>query len=255
MDPKGFSKTVQVEGHDVAIAGASFGSIGDIASKATGGGIVSNNVEGPTKFIGPGSLTVHIEGRNVQLLSDIMSNNNGPAGSPPNAATMAGTIHSPLAPGAPRPDDPPEVCPMGGDHDWHEEDSKTVEKGKQDNAALATGVKNPDAARGYAFENKAIDANMAEMDIKRVGAMFKCRKCQQDQEVDIVGKDQIAEAKSRKFNQVKKKGKQARRLRDIQQKRFDKGKNPRSKLDGSLSDVTDSTNKYLERGFDVEVVA
>lgn len=93
--PQGYSRTVKIEGNTVAITGASFGSIGDIASKGTGGGIISMNCEGATKFIAPGSLTVKIEGKNVQLLSDIMSNNNGPAGSPPNAATLSGTIHAP----------------------------------------------------------------------------------------------------------------------------------------------------------------
>lgn len=93
--PQGYSNTVKIEGHVVAITGASFGSIGDIASKGTGGGIISMNCEGPTKFISPGSLTVQIQGKNVHLLSDVMSNNNGPAGSPPNAATLMGTVHAP----------------------------------------------------------------------------------------------------------------------------------------------------------------
>jgi len=90
MSPQGYSTTVKIEGNAVAIMGASFGSMGDIASKGTGGGVVSNNCEGPTKFIAPGSFTVKIEGKNVHLLSDVMSNNNGPSGSPPNAATMMG---------------------------------------------------------------------------------------------------------------------------------------------------------------------
>jgi uncharacterized Zn-binding protein involved in type VI secretion len=90
--PEGYSKTVTIEGEPVAIRGASFGSVGDIASKATGGGIVSNNVEGPTKFIAPGSMNVMIEGRNVHLLGDQMLNNCGPSGSPPNAATMGGEL-------------------------------------------------------------------------------------------------------------------------------------------------------------------
>jgi uncharacterized Zn-binding protein involved in type VI secretion len=90
--PQGYSTTVKIEGNPVAILGASFGSTGDIASKATGGGIISNNAEGQTKFIAPGSFTVRIQGRNVHLLSDIMSNNNGPAGAPPNSATLMGLL-------------------------------------------------------------------------------------------------------------------------------------------------------------------
>jgi len=101
-DAQGYSTTVKIEGQPVAIQGASFGSSGDVASKGTGGGIVSSNVEGPTKFIGPGSFTVKIEGKNVQLLSDPMMNNCGPGGSPPNAATMMG-----LKQDSEEPDKPP----------------------------------------------------------------------------------------------------------------------------------------------------
>src|SRR5262245_17225601 len=63
--PKGYSKTVKFDGSAVAIRGATFNSKGDIASQGTGGGIVSNNVQGPTSFIGPGSLDVQVEGKNV----------------------------------------------------------------------------------------------------------------------------------------------------------------------------------------------
>ncbi|MCY1059889.1 DUF4150 domain-containing protein [Nannocystis sp. SCPEA4] len=93
--PKGFSKSVEFDGHKVAIKGATFTSVGDIASKATGGGIVSANVEGPARFIGPGSMDVKVEGKNVHLLSDPMLNNCGPSGSPPNAATLLGLVQRP----------------------------------------------------------------------------------------------------------------------------------------------------------------
>ncbi|WP_163782333.1 DUF4150 domain-containing protein [Myxococcus vastator] len=92
--PEGYSKTVTINGHPVAIAGASFGSKGDMASKGTGGGLISSNTHGPTKFIGPGSMNVKIEGRSVQLLGDPMLNNCGPSGSPANAATMTGIIQA-----------------------------------------------------------------------------------------------------------------------------------------------------------------
>lgn len=83
-DAKGYSKKVEIEGNKVAIKGASFTSQGDVASKATGGGMVSANTHGPTKFIGPGSMDVKIEGKNVQLLGDPMMNNCGGGGSPAN---------------------------------------------------------------------------------------------------------------------------------------------------------------------------
>jgi hypothetical protein len=89
--PKGYSRTVKIEGDAVAIRGATFQSIGDMASKGTGGGLISANTHGPTKFITPGSLTVKIEGKSVHLLSEPMLNNCGPSGSPPNTgATMEG---------------------------------------------------------------------------------------------------------------------------------------------------------------------
>lgn len=108
--PDGYSTTVKIEGQPVAIQGASFGSSGDIASKGTGGGIVSNNAEGPTKFIGPGAFDVKIEGKNVQLLSDPMMNNCGPGGSPPNAATMAGVVQAPAVVVPPSEMKPPGTC-------------------------------------------------------------------------------------------------------------------------------------------------
>ncbi|GHG81763.1 PAAR-like domain-containing protein [Comamonas sp. JC664] len=93
-NPKDYSKSVTIEGNKVAVQGASFGSMGDVASKGTGGGMVSSNVEGPTRFIGPGSMDTKIEGKNVQLLGDPMLNNCGPSGSPANAATMMGLLQA-----------------------------------------------------------------------------------------------------------------------------------------------------------------
>jgi len=100
--PKDYSTTVKFEGKAVAIKGATFGSMGDIASKGTGGGLISANTHGPTKFVGPGSMDVKVEGKNVQLLGDPMLNNCGPSGSPANAATMAGVVQAPQ-PVAPPP--------------------------------------------------------------------------------------------------------------------------------------------------------
>jgi uncharacterized Zn-binding protein involved in type VI secretion len=100
LSPKGYSKKVKIEGNPVAIKGANFASQGDIASKGTGGGIVSSNTHGPTKFVGPGSLNVKIEGKNVHYLGDPMVNNCGPSGSPPNSATLMGVVHAPAVPQA-----------------------------------------------------------------------------------------------------------------------------------------------------------
>lgn len=92
--PKNYSKNVKIEGKAVAIRGASFTSSGDVSSKGTGGGLVSANTHGPIKFVGPGSMNVMIEGKNVQLLGDPVLNNCGPSGSPPNTATMLGVLQA-----------------------------------------------------------------------------------------------------------------------------------------------------------------
>lgn len=95
MSPQGYSTTVKIEGNAVAIRGASFKSLGDIASKGTGGGLVSANAHGVTKFIMPGSMTVKAQGKGIHLLSEPMLNNCGPSGSPPNTgATMQGVVHA-----------------------------------------------------------------------------------------------------------------------------------------------------------------
>jgi uncharacterized Zn-binding protein involved in type VI secretion len=96
--PQDYSTSVTIDGQPVAIRGASFGSMGDVAAQGTGGGLISSSVQGRTKFIGPGSMNVTIEGKNVQLLGDPMLNNCGPGGSPANAATMAGVLQAPGAP-------------------------------------------------------------------------------------------------------------------------------------------------------------
>lgn len=105
--PEGYSTTVKFAGETVAIRGATFKSQGDIASKGTGGGLVSANTHGITKFVGPGSMDVQVEGKNVQLLSDPMLNNCGPGGSPPNSATMTGVMQITSIPGV----SDPERCP------------------------------------------------------------------------------------------------------------------------------------------------
>jgi hypothetical protein len=103
LSPKGYSTTVNIEGNAVAIRGASFESMGDIASKGTGGGLISANTHGPVKFITPGSFTVKIEGKSVHLLGEPVLNNCGPSGSPPNTgATLTGVDHSDI-------DEPPSV--------------------------------------------------------------------------------------------------------------------------------------------------
>lgn len=132
--PDGYTKSVKVEGNPVAIKGASFGSMGDMASKGTGGGIVSANTHGPCKFIGPGSMDVKFEGKNVHLLGDPVTNNGAGGGMPANAATMMGVIQMTGLVTAVEEGKCP-ICEK-----THEE-LKETEETKADAGALATNFK------------------------------------------------------------------------------------------------------------------
>jgi uncharacterized Zn-binding protein involved in type VI secretion len=146
LSPKDYSKTVKMEGKTVAIRGATFESIGDVASKGTGGGLISANTQGPTKFITPGSLTVKIEGKSVHLKGESMLNNCGPSGSPPNTgATMMG---------ADNPESKEKPCPP------HHK-IKVIEKDRAQEKAAADNVVNEkqqavdDAKKNLADAEKA----------------------------------------------------------------------------------------------------
>jgi len=69
------SKRVLFDGKSVAIKGAKFKSMGDVASQGTGGGLISSQTHGWTTFGAPGSMDVQVEGKNVHLLGDAMLNN------------------------------------------------------------------------------------------------------------------------------------------------------------------------------------
>ena len=115
--PKGYSMKVKVEKKPVAIKGASFGSMGDMASKGTGGGMVSANTHGPCKFISPGSMDVKFEGKNVHQLGDLMTNNGGGSGSPANSATMMGAVVPPeVGGGGDAEKKEPPKCAECGEH-------------------------------------------------------------------------------------------------------------------------------------------
>lgn len=141
LSPKDFSKKVKIEGKPVGVRGSSFASTGDVASKGTGGGVVSANTHGPIKFVGPGSMNVKVEGKNVQLLGDPVLNNCGPSGSPPNSATMAGVLQ---ATGRFTVVEEGECPVCGEEHQAFEETEAT----KADAGALAQSFRNTlEAAR------------------------------------------------------------------------------------------------------------
>src|SRR6516162_3233585 len=89
------TSTVFIEGKKIAIKGSYYMSrpSPDVASKGTGGGIVSSSTEGKTEFAAPGSTNVKAEGANIQLLGDAMTNNGG---SPANSGTLPGNQQPPI---------------------------------------------------------------------------------------------------------------------------------------------------------------
>lgn len=158
MSPSGYSTTVKIDGNAVAIRGAMFESIGDIASKGTGGGLLSANAQGPAKFITPGSLTVEIEGKAVHLLGEPMLNNCGPGGSPPNTgATMAGLDQGDKD--VPKGKKPPP-CPDGS----HSEVVERPETNRDERDVDTRIAKGREAAidEGGRFEMDAAQANADE---------------------------------------------------------------------------------------------
>src|SRR6267154_5135922 len=64
---------VLFEGKKVAIEGSYYMSMGDMASKGTGGGLFNGSTHGKTEFAGTGSMNVKAEGKNIQLLGDAMT--------------------------------------------------------------------------------------------------------------------------------------------------------------------------------------
>jgi hypothetical protein len=186
--PKDYSKSVVIEGNKIAIRGATFGSMGDIASKGTGGGLISSNTHGPTKFVGPGSMDVKVEGKNVQLLSDPMLNNCGPSGSPPNSATLAGVLQNPELIMFPEQKKP---CSGGLAHQW---ECREAQEGVSLDRKIADAQKK--TSRGGSFEGKAAAHNKAAGELKRGTQMsgkkkadqvlFVCKVCGIDREVDMI---------------------------------------------------------------------
>jgi hypothetical protein len=202
--PKGYSRSVTIEGKAVAIRGASFGSQGDMASKGTGGGVVSSNTHGPTKFVGPGSMNVQIEGKNVQLLGDPMLNNCGPSGSPANAATLAGVLQNAAVAAAAKKNPSSEDVCGAGKHvedihypkvpksEWHPSKRiavmKKVAATAEDHfeiAAAEHNIKNKSIQRGEQISRKLTPEEKAagyHADDQKVMAV--CRKCGFRREID-----------------------------------------------------------------------
>ena len=173
---KDYSTSVTFDGEPVAIRGASFTSSGDIASQGTGGGIVSNNVEGPTKFLAPGSLDVKVEGKNVQLLTDQMLNNCGPSGSPANSATMGGLLQAAKAKNPSNSD----VCGAGKHNERIEHPE--VPKSEWHPPSRVAAMKKVATTAEDAYEIAAAEHNIADKSITH-GSQLS-RKSSEDELAD-----------------------------------------------------------------------
>lgn len=87
---------VLFEGNKVAIEGSYYMSMGDIASKGTGGGLINGSTHGKTEFAAPGSMNVKAEGKNIQLLGDAMTNNGNSSN---GTGTIPGNVQTAETPG------------------------------------------------------------------------------------------------------------------------------------------------------------
>lgn len=178
--PKGYTKKVKVEGNPVAIKGASFCSMGDMPSKATGGGMVSANTHGPCKFISPGSMDVKFEGKNVHLLADLMTNNGGGSGSPANSATMMGAVQLSAEVKADIREQMKEekpICPEGNaqffEHEWKEEPREPRGSTKETIETLQNSANEDDAFEGYGAAKNVEDGDLTIPDRDRTSKVSR----------------------------------------------------------------------------------
>ncbi len=151
----------------------------------------------------------------------------------------------------------PPTCPP---HKWEERKRQTVERTKEKKAAevehLRTKPSKVHQASGPEFEVQAIDANRDKLEIEATSVEYKCSLCSLDQEVDILGKEKLAEAKSRNKKGWKNVRDQHKNYVEIQQQVFDRGR-PLAKADGgklSRNDKNWFRNKLDSRGFDTEIL-
>lgn len=243
------SSTVKISGQEVMLKNKSYfkKSTGDEAGCTPKKGVMTSKNMGKVYFT-MWSMDVKVEGEAVARMMDMTTHNHAsaPGNSPPWPYVDEVAI-------PPLPE--PPKCPP---HVWYEDKSQTPEETKAKNKAEAEHLKTKpskaDQARGPEFENKAIDENMEKMKIKATKVIYRCRNCPVEQEVDIKGENQIAEAKSRTAKGWKNAGEQSRNYREIQSQLFDSKTPPLAKMDNNKADVETSRNKMLGRGHAVELL-
>lgn len=247
------SRTVSISNQEVMLKNKSYfrRSMGDEAGCAPKKGVITTQNMGKVYFT-MWSMDVKVEGENVVRMMDLTTHNHAsvPGNTPPWPY-----IDEIALPSLPDAETEPVKCPP---HVWYQDKSQTPEETKAQNKAEADHLKSKpskaDQARGPEFENTAIDANMDKMKIKATKVIYKCRICSAQQEVDIKGEKQIAEAKSRSAKGWKNAGAQAKNYREIQSQLLDPKTPPLAKMDKSRPDVDASRAKMAERGHATELL-
>ena len=145
-------------------------------------------------------------------------------------------------------------CP----HKWVEkrrEDPETTKaKNKQSISDKKDSPKWENQRRGWAFENKALDAKK-EDGIEASSVTYECEDCGAIQEVDaMMSNGQFAEIKSAEASQSKNLASQAFQVKTIQAQHGDPTKPPKAILDGSRPSAAEMAEKYRAKGFDVEII-
>jgi hypothetical protein len=244
------SKTVMISGQEVMLKDQSTfkKSTGDeAATKSLGMGVVTHQITGEVSFVS-WSMDVKIEGENVDRHLDMTVHNE--QSEPPNTPPMAYVDSVATTSG----EEPPK-CPP---HAWYEDDSQTPEETKKRNKENADHLRSKPSkareAKGPEFENTAIDANMDKMKIQATSLIYRCHRCGEEQEVDIKGENQIAEAKSRTAKGWKNKSKQSRNYREIQSQVFGSETPPLAKLDKDMPDAAESQGIMSGRGHATELL-
>jgi len=243
------SKKVKISDKEIMLKDSSYfkTSTGDEAGAAAKKGVITSKNKGKVYF-NAWSMDVKVEGENVDRHLDLTTNNH--ASKPGDTPTWPFVDSQGPSASIPTPTCPP--------HEWYEDSRETpseTKKKNNDNAAkLRSKPSKAAQATGPEFENRAIDENMDKLDIKATSVIYKCRLCPEQQEVDILGKDRIAESKSRTNKGWKNSSKQHRNYTEIQQQVFGGGE-PLAKAEGSkLSDVTDFQDRLSRRGFGTEIL-
>jgi hypothetical protein len=131
----------------------------------------------------------------------------------------------------------------------------TLEENRQKADAARKARTSPGRIRGPLFENIAIESNRVKMNIQYTGVHFGCSLCGQPQEVDIIGENQLGEAKSQCLDlTLAKIDEQAPRLLSISRQLYGTKTQPLAKLDKSRVDHPDTAKLWSSFGFDTEIV-